>query len=182
MNSISSMKTIFFSFAILLTLFACTKEEPLIVDGMAPVYISSTDFSYIKSEEPREFENLGNIVNVGKYIFLNERNKGIHVLDNSSPENPINIQFWNIPGNIEFTIVGNILYADNSIHLLVINISDFKNIEVVKYIEDLYINTPPYMERPEEYYIGYFYCVDKKNGIHIEWKRKELIDPLCEAY
>jgi hypothetical protein len=63
----------------------------------------------------------------------------------------------------------------------VINITDFKNIEVVSYIEDLYIKTPAYVQRPPESYNGYFYCVDKTKGILVDWERKELTNPLCET-
>ena len=161
--------------------FSCIEVEPMVIDGMSPVYISAIDFSFIKSENAKEFENLGNIVNVGDYIFLNELNRGIHVLDNSDPSNPRNIYFWSIPGNREFTIENNILYADNSIHLLVIDIKDFENIIVLNYIKNLYFDAPPSLPKPLDY-IGYFECVNKAKGIHVDWEFKSLVDPLCEAY
>ncbi len=160
---------------------SCDKEK-LIVEGMAPVYISATDFSKVKSIAPQPYENLGKIVSVGSYIFINEKEKGIHVIDNSDPSNPKNIRFFSIPGNLEFTIDGNILYADNSIHLLVIDISDINKIKVVNYIENLYINVPVLHPRPENSYVGYFECVDKSKGIMIGWEMKKIENPLCEAY
>lgn len=160
---------------------SCIEVEPMIIEGMSPVYISATDFSTVKSENAKEFENLGNIVNVDDFIFLNELNKGIHVIDNSDPSNPINLYFWSIPGNSEFTIEKDILYADNGIHLLVIDIKDFSNIKVLNFIKDLYFDTPPSLPKPNDY-IGYFECVDKAKGIHIDWQMKSLVDPLCKAY
>ncbi len=170
-------------FLFLITIFvtSCDKDK-LIVEGMAPVYISATDFTVVKSLPPQAFENLGKIVNVGNYIFINEKEKGIHVIENSDPSNPQNIRFLNIPGNLEFTIKGNILYADNSIHLLVIDISNINKIVVLNYIENLYIDDPVRHPRPEEGYVGYFECVDKNKGIHTGWEKKKLEDPLCEAY
>ena len=178
------MQTRFYLYLVLfvsISLFSCDKEE-VVVNGMAPVYISSTDFSLVKSIEPQPFEDLGKIVNVGDYIFINEIYKGIHVVDNSNPQSPKNIRFFNIPGNKEFTIKENILYADNSVHLLVIDISNIYDIKVLNYIEDLYVDTPVNDPVPPNDYKGYFECVDKKKGIHVGWEEKELINPLCEAY
>lgn len=160
---------------------SCGKDE-LIVDGVAPIYVSATDFSIVKSESPREYQDLGNILSLGDYILINEKGKGIHVIDNTVPSTPIDIYFWNIPGNSEFTIKGDILYADNSVHLLAIDISDFSDIHVLNYTPDIFLDLDVPNPRPIGY-VGYFYCVKKENGIHIGWTDTiELIDPLCEAF
>lgn len=172
----------YFAFILLFSIcFTSCEPEQIVVQGMTPLYVSSTDFSLIRSELPRQFENLGNIVNVGDYIFLNEKGKGIHVLDNSDPSLPVNTLFWNIPGNLEFTIKDNTLYADNSIHLLVIDITDINDIQVLSYVENLYLHRPVANPRPEEPYSGPFNCVKKENGVHVGWKVEELIDPLCRT-
>ncbi len=165
----------------LLTIGSCVKEEKLIVNGMVPIYISATDFSFIESKEPQSFNDLGNIVVYENYLFINEKGKGIHVIDNTDPSNPHTLYFWNLPGNTEFTIEDNILFADNSIHLLSIDISDFANIKVLGYAENIFLDADPLHSRPQDYK-GYFYCVKKENGVHIGWKEEELIDPLCEAF
>lgn len=159
---------------------ACEKED-VIVEGMSPVYISSTDFTRVYRTDTLPFNDLGNIVLAGKFLFINEKYEGIHVIDNSDPFKPRKVHFWKIPGNLEFIINGKTLYADNSVHLLVIDITDFNNIKVVNFIKDLYINSPLKEPRPVGYK-GMFSCVDKKNGIHIGWEKKLLVNPLCEAY
>lgn len=176
------MKNYLFVFVILVSTFSCYKKEPLIVDGKTPIYISATDFSKVKSEEPRIFTNLGNIVIQGNFLFINEKRKGIHVIDNTDPNNPITVAFLNIPGNTEFNITGNYLYADNSIHLLTIDITDIHNIDVKSYTKNIFLNLEVLDPRPPFPYIGYFYCVDKELGVHVGWKDIELIDPICEAY
>lgn len=161
---------------------SCVKNDDFEVEGLAPVYISPTDFTQIKSLTPRAFENLGNIVNVGDYIFIVEKNKGIHVIDNVDPENPVKLFFWQIPGCTEFTIEKDVLYADNSFHLLVIDISDYSDIKVVNYIKDTYSDKEVIEVRPPEPYVGYFICADKDKGIFTKWETRLLINPLCEAY
>ena len=168
---------IFFSVA----LMSCDKET-VYYKGMSPEYIPSTDFSLIKSVPPRPFEDLGKIVYVNDYIFVNEKWKGIHVIDNKIPEKAKSIRFFEIPGNTEFTVKGTILYADNSVHLLVIDISDINNIKVLNYIENLYLDTPVKNPVPPDYK-GYFECVDKSKGIFTnKWEQKLLEDPQCETF
>ncbi len=172
-------------FSVLLFLLSSCKnreEDEVVVMGMAPIYLAPDDFSQIRSEPPREFGKLGIIVNVGDYVFINELRQGIHVIDNSNPEEPKKIKFLNIPGNSLFTVDGNLLYADNSINLLIIDIRDIDNIQVVSYISDVYIKDQPLSPRPPDIYKGYFECVDKHKGIHIDWEVKELINPRCKAY
>lgn len=167
-------------FVISFFLFSCEEEE-VIVEGLAPVYLSAEDFTKVYSTDTMPFNNLGNIVISGNYIFINEKNQGIHVINNIDPNHPYKAYFWKIPGNREFLIKGNILYADNSVHLLVIDISDFGNIKVLSYMEDLYIDSPDYEPRPPDYF-GMFECVDRNKGIHVGWEKKMLTNPLCEAY
>lgn len=168
-------------FCLLGMMLSSCEPDPIIVQGMDPVYVPSTDFSLVRSDAPKPFENLGNIVNVGDYIFLNEKGKGIHVVDNSNPLLPVNTLFWNIPGNSEFTIKDSTLFADNNFHLLLIDISDFNEIEVLSYVKNLYLDRPVLNPKPDNY-SGPFNCVTKEVGIHVGWVSAELIDPLCNAF
>ncbi len=179
------MKTrlIFLLFGLLLGLTSCDPEiDDFEVLGLQPIYFDADDVSGIRSSEPREFENLGNIVLVGNYLFIGERYEGIHVLDNSNPSNPVNILFWEIPGNNEFTIDGTTLYADNSIHLLVIDISDFGDISYIKRFDDFYISNLSEPLRPAPSYVGPFECYDPDKGALRGWQEASLIGAECEAY
>jgi hypothetical protein len=44
-------------------------------------------------------EHAGKIYIKGNYIYLNEVNQGIHIIDNSNPSSPLQIAFLSIPGN-----------------------------------------------------------------------------------
>jgi hypothetical protein len=90
-----------------------------------PVYEVLTKFrETVKSEAPVAVEATGKITVIGKYIFLSEPYKGIHVIDNSDPVNPKNISFINIPGNEDMAIRGNTLYADAYGDLVSFDITD----------------------------------------------------------
>ena len=86
----------------------------------------------------KTLENPGKIYIFGDYLFINEPDKGIHILDNSSPNNPINVNFINIPGNVDLAINDNILYADSYVDLLAFDISNLRDINLVKRVEDVF--------------------------------------------
>src|SRR2546423_15636520 len=65
----------------------------------------------MKSQAPQPLFNTGKIYVYGNYIFLNEVNKGIHIIDNTDRTNPINLSFINVPGNVDLAVKGNYLYA-----------------------------------------------------------------------
>ncbi|HEU4902901.1 MAG TPA: hypothetical protein VFT06_08915, partial [Flavisolibacter sp.] len=73
----------------------------------------------------------------GNYLFLNEVNKGIHVIDNSNPAAPKNIAFINIPNNIDLAVKGSYLYADSYSDVAVFDISQPTNIVPVKFLNNV---------------------------------------------
>ena len=169
-------------FLILLFAVSCVPEpEDVIVEGMAPLYSSFDDFAHVQREDPRPPMNLGKIVSVGDFLFINEQYQGIHVVDNTDPTNPEYVHFWKILGNTEFTIEGSTLYADNTKHLVVIDITDYSDIKYVKHIEDFYDGDFPGSFRPPNY-TGQFECVDPNIGIVVTWELKTLTNPLCIAF
>ncbi len=149
--------------------------------GMEPQYVSPTDFTQVYTEGPKESVDQGAPLEFNGYIYINERFRGIHVFDNSDPANPEKTFFWRIPGNTEFTINDDYLYADNSRHLLTIDISDPADIKVVNFVEDVYTpdmgnnNYPPY-------YVGRFECVEFEKGIVVGWVSKVLDSPRCYIF
>jgi hypothetical protein len=84
----------------------------------------------IKSSTPVAIKAPGKLFAIGNYIFLNEINKGIHVINNSNPAAPQNVGFINIPGNVDVAVKGNILYADLYSDLVALDISN--PLQVVK--------------------------------------------------
>lgn len=92
----------------------------------------------VKSEGPQPVVNTGKIYFKDGFLFLNELNKGIHVIDDRDPSSPKNIAFLNIPGNADMAVQGNILYADSYVDMLAIDISKPENIRVVKRLDNVF--------------------------------------------
>ena len=92
----------------------------------------------VKSIAPIDVANAGKLFVIGNYVFLNEKEKGIHVIDNSNPANPINKAFLVIPGNTDLWISNNVLYANCYADFLAIDIADITNIVLSKTFEDVF--------------------------------------------
>ena len=86
----------------------------------------------IQSESSHLIKTPGKIFVKGNYIFLNEIDKGVHIIDNSNPAAPVTVSFINILGNQDIAVKGNILYADQFADLVTIDISNPLKAQVKK--------------------------------------------------
>lgn len=98
----------------------------------------------------------------GKYIFLNDINKGVHVIDNSNPANPKKIAFLSIPGSLDIAIKGNTLYTDFFSDLLALDISNPLQVKMTKMLPHSF---------PERRYANGF--VPDSNEVIVDWIRKD---------
>ncbi|MFI5131086.1 MAG: LVIVD repeat-containing protein [Chitinophagales bacterium] len=143
---------------------ACIKDQCKKIHSYTyyePVYRTKAEVrANIRSNAPKELKNPGKFYILGNYIFLNEVDKGVHVIDNSNPSQPRNIAFIDIPGNVDLAVKGTILYADLYTDLVAIDISNPASITVKKIVDFVF---------PERLYGGGFSPDNSK--IIIEWKR-----------
>jgi hypothetical protein len=90
-----------------------------------PVYKTKDEVrANMKSGPAQDIESPGKIYVKGNYIFLNELEKGVHIIDYSNPANPKNIAFIAIPGNEDIAVQGNYLFADEYSDLVTFDISN----------------------------------------------------------
>lgn len=108
---------------------------------MLPVYLEMSDVRgrVIQVEPPQPLESTGKIYIYEDYLLVNEPTKGIHILDNSDPANPINLNFIPIEGNMDLAVNNNILYADNYADLLAFDISKIRQIQLIRRVEDVFL-------------------------------------------
>ena len=127
----------FFGLTALLT--SCKKDQcqqTVSYWKYTPVYMTMAEIrSEVKVEAARALKNPGKIYLKGNYLFINEVQKGIHVIDNSNPASPQNVSFINIPGNIDIAAKDNVLYADCFSDLLALDISNPQHVTVLKITE-----------------------------------------------
>lgn len=108
--------------------------------AMMPVYLQMSDVRArtITIEPAHELENPGKIYLYGNYLLINEPQEGIHILDNTNPASPVNLNFIPIKGNVDLAVNNNMLYADNYVDLLVFDISNIRSIKLVERVKDVF--------------------------------------------
>jgi hypothetical protein len=130
----------------------------------------------IKSNPAKTIGTPGKIYLYDNYVFLNELDKGVHVIDNSNPTHPVMKAFIDIPGNQDIAVKGNTLYADMYGSLVTIDISDPLNARLLKELPNVF---------PERNYFGGM--TTTSNMVIVGWERKDTtveevlaptIDPL----
>jgi hypothetical protein len=150
-------------FALPIAFSACIKDQcksSHTYSWFRPVYKTKADVrSNIKSSAAVDFSNTGKFYIYGNYIFLNEVDKGIHVIDNTNPAQPHNIGFINIPGNMDLAVKDGILYADLYTDLVAIDISNPADVRVKKIVDYVF---------PERMYGGF---ASDANNIIVDWRR-----------
>lgn len=114
----------------------------------------------IKSGAAQSVSTPGKLYVQGNYIYLNEINKGIHIIDYSHPSSPKNVAFIPIPGNLDLAVKGNYLYADEYADLLTIDVSNPLQARLIDVKENAFYN--------------YFYGADS-NRIVASWRRVDTV-------
>lgn len=112
------------------------------------VFVQPEEFRHdnITYIESRKLENPGKIYYYNNTLIVNEKFEGIHLYDNSDPKAPNYLGFISIPGNLDVSIKDNVMYADNYVDLLTIDVSDF--------------TAPVLLDREEEVFNIYDYWED----------------------
>ncbi len=155
-----------------LTLQGCLKdkcERTVSYIRVDPVFKSPQEIheGQVVKEAPRELKRPGQLYYYNNQIFINERGEGIHVIDNSNPANPQNIAFISIPGNEDLAIKNGVLYANNYIDLVSINLQD-SQFPVLNRVESVF---PPFF-------------IDGQSGLlAVSYKETPVTEVMdCERY
>ena len=141
-------KSYFFPFGMLLLLGITFMNQSCLKDSceatrtyvlMQPIYKKVNEIrTDIRMEGPRELKAPGKIYFYNNFIFINEYREGVHIVNNSDPSNPQIVGFVAIPGNIDMAVNGNLMYADNYIDLLTIDISNPQAPQLVSRTENVF--------------------------------------------
>ena len=130
-------------FALLISFSSCLEDECEATRTFIEyesVYVQPEEFRFdnIDYFESRLLENPGKIYYYNNTLIINEQYEGIHLYDNSDPSNPSHLGFISIPGNLDVSIKNNIMFADNYVDLLTIDVSDFKAPKLLDRQEDVF--------------------------------------------
>ena len=138
---------------------------------MTPVLKSKADVLAAINGNPSEVvQKAGKIYIKDQFIYLNEIDRGIHIIDNSNPSQPSQVAFLNIPGNRDIAAKGNILYADMYNDLLAIDISNPQKVSVTNRIANFFISRM----------YGYGSVDDKY--VAVDWIKKDTVVAFTDSY
>jgi len=122
-----------------LILSSCEDKRLQTYLANVPQYMSYEDLrASFKVSEEQPLEKPGKIYYKDDYMYINEYQKGIHVVDLSDPENPVKKAFIEIPGNVDISIRNEVLYAESYVDLVLIDVSDPSAPAFIERIEDLF--------------------------------------------
>jgi len=153
---------------------ACEDNTYVLVtyDANVPVVMPYAEFrGSFKKSGATEISNPGKMYFKDNYLFVNEYQKGIHVIDNSDPSAPVKIAFYGIMGNVDMAISGNILFADSYIDLVAIDISDVNQPVEIGRLENIFPDIVPEGDNM------YPYTTDNKpEGVIVDWEVKTVTE------
>lgn len=131
------MKNLYFSLTCLIffSICSCTTDQGTVEVEYVEAKAIYGDISKIRAtplnESARAIENPGKIFIGERYILIGEEGSGIHVIDNHDRTNPEQLAFINIPGNREYYVSENMLYAESYYDLIKIDIANPLNVSLI---------------------------------------------------
>ena len=107
----------------------------------------------VKFTAKRDLKAPSKIYYKDNFIFVSDQHRGIHIIDNTDPTNPIKTGFIEVLGAMDMAIKGNLLFVDNATDLISIDISDKANPVVKNRVKDVFPEPlpPDGLAIPEEY-------------------------------
>ncbi|MDX2195919.1 MAG: hypothetical protein NW207_05835 [Cytophagales bacterium] len=134
-----------------------------------PILVTRTVLeTSIKNASPRGLSEIGKFYFKDNIIFIVEKYKGIHVINNSNPAKPENVTFIVMLGCIDICIKNNILYADNAVDLVGVDIADIYHVKEVSRERNVF----PELTPPDG---SYYYAKDgrPKNTVIIQFVKND---------
>jgi hypothetical protein len=146
------------------------------ITGYVPIYVSKEDAAFIGAAAAKPTVLPGKIYAWGNYLFQVEQNRGIHVIDNSNPQQAHKISFLNVPAASELAVKDGYLYTNNLDDLVVFDISDINSPRLVNRVENAF---PQISQEYPPFNGVYFECVDPSKGVVVGWEEKQIENPKC---
>jgi hypothetical protein len=133
-----------------------------------PVYMNREALNQsVKSVAPRALSNPGKIYVYGNFLYINERYKGVHIINNTNPAQPINVGFIEVPGNLDIAVKNSIMYVDNAVDLVTIDVSKPTDIQVLNRQENVF----PIIKAPDGRN-AFSYNYNPSMGYIVNWTLK----------
>ena len=148
-------------------LLLCSDYYPQ--SGYIPVLMQRAEMERaVKLEPPRPMNDPGKIYYKSPYLFIVEKYKGVHIIENSNPANPEKIGFIHVDGIRDIAMKDDVMYADNAVDLIAIQFNALNtSVSVSKRLKNYF----PEMSAPDGMAVpSYIYKNRPANSIIVGWK------------
>jgi hypothetical protein len=172
------MKNTFY-FLLMITSFSlafmsCENEDYEIYNVVTPVTMTLSELrSSVKILPPQKIIKSGKIYVYEEFVFINDEEKGIHIIDNTVPTAPKKISFLKILGNTDIAIKDQMLFADSFTDLVVFDISDIRNIVEKKRLNNVFPQYTIYPTIDNNLPVYYDYPNYTTDKIIVDWNIKQ---------
>ncbi|MBN2236776.1 MAG: hypothetical protein JW729_04405 [Bacteroidales bacterium] len=163
-----------------IALFASSCDDKIVEIFVAnsPVYMSYDELAQaVNQTAARDLRNPGKIYFKDDYLFIIEEKVGVHILDNSTPANPHNLTFIEVPGVVDMAIKDDVLYVDSYVDLVALSLTDLNNINEVKRVKNVFPYTLPQYD--ENYPVA---RIDQEKGVVVAWEIKTIRQEMENRY
>ncbi|WP_281337332.1 LVIVD repeat-containing protein [Flavobacterium eburneipallidum] len=170
------MKTTFY-FLLLITSFtfvSCENEDYEIYNVATPVTMSLSELrTSVKILPPQKINKSGKIYVYENFVFINDEEKGIHIIDNTIPTAPKKIAFLKIIGNTDIAVKDQMLFADSFTDLVVFDISNIRKIVEKNRLNDVFPNYTVFPSIDNNLPLQYDFKNVTSDKIIVDWTIKQ---------
>jgi hypothetical protein len=137
-----------------------SKYKPILLDTIS--LFKSISFGPLK-----DINNPGKVYVDNVDLFVVEQYAGVHFFDNTNPSNPIQTGFLSVPGCLDMSVSGNVMYLNNAQDMVAIDISNPKNPVVTRRIRNAYAKPGT----PDGAELTNVYAKIPDNTVIVGWER-----------
>lgn len=120
----------------------------------SPIFMERVDLetSIQLYDSPKPISKPGKLCLYRNWVLLVETYKGVHLIDNSDPINPVSKGFLTVPGCMEVAVRNDVFYVNNAVDLVGVNV-DFTAMTAVELSRQT--DVLPILTNPEGYVSEY---------------------------
>ncbi len=111
---------------VIISISSCLKKEydKPIYSQFKPILIDQAEIHNCFIKGVQASSQITLIQAMGNYLLLLDMGTGIHILDNTNPNKPTKIGFYQIPACIDFEVKGTKIFANNYRDLIIVNFNN----------------------------------------------------------
>jgi len=178
--------SLFLFVVVMLSVFSCDNDDGRYGEYLVarPVLMDAIAFKAeaIDIERPTAIVSSGKIYAYKDYIFVNDVDRGFHVINNQNPSSPKSIAFIKLEGNYDISIKDDKLFADSYGDLVIFDISVITDIKLSNRIVNAIYNNDVWlanMDFPQADIYDYS-DIDHNKDIVIGWEVNTERRPVSE--